>query len=163
MKSTPGVIAFVEAFREANAKSGEPWEQRDFESAFFSRKDWNFTHYFLPRRTHPAGYLVRLENDIIRKQTTQIRPHISHANGIGGVKNKTQHFTAQGLWEPNQDLPEDCSAGGQISVRVAQALAAHHTSMAAAKRHGGAADRGLSSRREPKHPSSWQGEDPDRT
>lgn len=126
MKSTPGVIAMVEEFREVSGRSNE-WEQAVFADVLLRTKnDGNLTHYFLPRRTHPAGYLVREETNIIRTRSISLRPHMSHANYLVGSKDKTGHFEAQGLWEPNQDLPEKCAADGLASARVGHPHEARH-------------------------------------
>lgn len=162
MKSKPGVMAMLEAFREQNAKAEEPWEQRDFETAFRSRKDWNFTHYFLPRRTHPTGVVVRLEGDI-RQNRFGARPHISHANGIGNFTAKVRNFQKQRLWEPNQDLPKDCSRGGLAHAREVNAHAARRSSGTEGNRHKGVAQQKVQGHREPKHTSIGEGEDPSRT
>lgn len=156
-------MAMLEEFWQQNAESGEPWEQRDFAVVFRSRKDWNFTHYFLPRRTHPPGFMVRLEGDI-RQNKFGARPHISHANAIGGFEDKVRHFEKQGLWEPNQDLPKDCSGGGVAHARAPHAHVARHAPGVYGNRHGSAAQHGGEGHREPKHPSpSGKGEDPGRT
>lgn len=160
MKPTPGLMEMLEEFREENANSFNPWEQRDFGVVFRSR-DWNFTHYILPRRTHPPGFMVRLEGDI-RQNKFGARPHISHANAIGGYEDKVRHFEKQGLWEPNQDLPVDCS-GGTAHARAPRAHAARHSAGAQGNRHGGAAGQEGQEGREPKHLYRGKGSESRRT